>query len=431
MTFLMKYTYLFICLALLSSLPLQAQEPKATGGIFALTGATIETVTNGTVQGTLLIRDGKIVAIGDNVTYPDDATVIDCQGLTIYPGMIDGGTRIGLSEISSIELTQDYADVGELKPHMKALTAVNPNSPHMAITRMGGVTTALTVPSGGLFPGQAALINLYGYTPDAMAAGFEAIVMRFPSTARRGRRDSRSDEELEKDRKKALENINEIWAQAQEYHRVDSLHRATGSAAPAYYPEMAAMMPLLTGNAAMLIEVNRAEDILAAIEWVGEKKVKAILTGCAEGWRVAKEIAAAGIPVITGPVLELPTRDSDAYDRPYANPGIMQQAGVKVALRTEQTENVRNLPFHAGFAAAYGMGREEALRSVTIVPAEMFGLGDKLGSIEVGKVANLVIANGDIFEPRTQISHIFIDGWLMPYSSRQQRLYEEFLQRNP
>lgn len=409
-----------------------AQEPKAKGGIFLLKDATIETVTNGTVTGSILIQDGKIAAIGDDLVYPDAAEVIDCEGLTIYPGLIDGGTTLGLKEVFSIPLTMDNTELGDITPHMKALTAVNPSSTHIAINRMGGITTALSVPGRGIFPGQAALIHLYGYTPQAMFAGFEAVVMTFPSAARNGRRDRRSEEEIEEDRKKALKRINEVWVQVEEYARIDSLHKATGSPAPEYYPEMAALLPVVKQGAPLLIEVNRAEDILSAIDWVAEKDVNAIFTGCAEGWRVAEELAASEVPVITGSVINLPTRESDRYDSQYRNPGIMHQAGVTVAIRSDdrQSQNARNLPFHAGFAAAYGMGKEEALRAITIVPATIFGLEDEIGSIEVGKVADLLVTDGDIFEPSTQILHIFITGWQMPYSSRQQRLYEEFLERN-
>lgn len=409
-----------------------AQEPKAKGGIFLLKDATIETVTNGTVTGSILVQDGKIAAIGDDLVYPDAAEVIDCKGMTIYPGLIDGGTTMGLREVGSIPLTLDDTELGDITPQMKAITAVNPSSTHIAINRMGGITTALSVPGRGIFPGQAALIHLYGYTPQAMFAGFEAVVMAFPSAARRGRRDSRSEDEIEEDRKKSLKRINEVWIQVEEYARIDSLHEATGSPAPEYYPEMMALLPVVKEGAPVLIEVNRAEDILSAIEWVTEKDVNAIFTGCSEGWRVATQLAESGIPVITGSVLNLPTRESDRYDSQYRNPGIMQQAGVVVAIRSDdrQSQNARNLPFHAGFAAAYGMGKEEALRAITIVPATIFGLEDQLGSIEVGKVADLVITDGDIFEPSTQIHHVFISGWQMPYSSRQQRLYEEFLERN-
>ncbi len=185
------------------------------------------------------------------------------------------------------------------------------------------------------------------------------------------------------------------------------------------------------GDLPLLIEVNQASDIQTALKWIKEKGVKAILTGVSEGWRVADEIAKADVPVITGPVLSIPSRDSDRYDAAYTNPGKLLKAGVKVALRTSEAENVRNLPFNAGFAAAYGMGKEEALKAITIVPAEILGVDGHLGSLEEGKNATLFIANGDPFEPSTQIHHVFIDGYKIPMTSRHIRLYQEFLERNP
>ena len=184
----------------------------------------------------------------------------------------------------------------------------------------------------------------------------------------------------------------------------------------------------------MMIEVNAQKDIQAALKWVAEKKVKKVVfTGVSEGWREAENIAKANIPVITGPVIAIPNREYDRYDAQYANPGLMRKAGVKVAIRSNEdgNGNYRNLPYHAGFAVAYGMNKEEALRAITIVPAEILGVSNNLGSIEVGKSATLFVCDGDIFETKTQVSNVFIEGWKMPMQSRQTLLYDEFLKREP
>ena len=404
------------------------QVEKSTYGTFALTNATVKTVTKGRLeQATVIIRDGDIISVGQNATIPSDAQVIDCKGLTIFPGMIDGGTRLGLQEIGSISVTQDYDEIGELSPEMDALTAVNPNSVLIPVTRVSGVTTVITYPSGGLFPGTAALINLHGYTPEQMFGGFKAMVINFPSTGKRGRFDRRTDDDVKKDGEKAIKKLNDTWMRVKTYAAIDSA--TTGKAE--YNPELAALVPVLKGEMTAMVEVNKESDILSAISWIKQNKIKAILTGVAEGWRVADSIATSGISVITGPVLSMPSRDSDRYDQAYKNAGIMQKAGVKVALRTDEAENVRNLPFNAGFAATYGMGREEALKAVTIIPAEIFGVADKMGSIEAGKKANLFVSTGDPFEPATQIKYLFIEGWNVPLESRQTLLYEEFLKREP
>lgn len=406
-----------------------SQMPKGRTGTFALTNATIETVTNGTIQnGTLIIADGKIAEVGTNVTIPSGAETIDCSGLTIYPGMIDGGAQLGLSEVGSDARTRDFNEVGNINPHIQALTAVNPSSALIPVTRVSGVTTTLALPVGGLFSGTASLINLHGYTPDQMYAGFKGVVMNFPATGRRGRWDRRSDDDIKKNAEKALKELNDVWAKALQYHKIDSM---TGGKKQDYYPEMEALLPVVRGEMKLLINVNSANDIKTALKWIEEKKANAVICGAAEGWRVAEEIAKAGVPVITGPVLSNPTRAYDRYDKPYANAGIMQKAGVKVAIKSNDTENVRNLPYNAGFAAAYGMGRVEALKAITIVPAEIFGVADKYGSLEKGKVANLFVTDGDPFETKTNVKHVFISGWMIPMVSRHTQLYDEFLERSP
>ncbi|MFM8738870.1 MAG: amidohydrolase family protein [Cytophagales bacterium] len=410
----------------------QAQNPKAKNGTFALTNATIETVTKGTINnGTIVLSGGKIQALGTNVTIPANAQVIDCKGLRIYPGMIDAGGKIGLLEIGQIPQATDETEKGEVLPQIKALTAINPNSAAIPVTRVSGVTTTLVTPDGGLIPGTAALVNLFGYVPDQMYAGFEGVVVNFPNTGRRGFFDRRSDDEIKKASEKAMQQLNDVWDKALQYHKLDSATKGKGLS---YYPEMQSMLPVIRGERVLLIEVNAAKDIQAALKWIKEKKVKKVcLMGVSEGWRVADEIAKSGIAVITGPVIALPTRDYDRYDAAYANPGLLKKAGVKVAIRSleENNGNYRNLPYHAGFAVAYGMDKDDALKAITIVPAEILGVADKLGSLEVGKVANLFVCDGDPFETKTQIQHVFIDGWQIPMTSRQIELYNEFLKREP
>jgi len=426
----MQRIYSLIVL-LLMGMGISAQQvAKAQKGTFLLKNATIHTISKGDMVGDVLVKDGMIADVGTNLSAPG-ATEVDLTGKHLYPGFIDGGTRLGLSEVGSVSLTQDYSEIGDFIPHMQALTAVNPNSVAIPVTRTNGVTTVIAAPTGGLFPGTAALIDLVGYTPEQMYGGFKGIVMNYPSSGRRGRWDRRSDDEIKKAEEKALKKLNEIIEKARLYAKIDSAGNAVKKERNDYNPQMDALVPVIKGEATLMIEVNKDKDIKSAINWVRENKVKAILTGVAEGYRVAKELAESGIPVITGPVLSTPSRSSDRYDAPYANAGKMLAAGVKVAIRTMETENVRNLPFNAAFAAAYGMGVEEALKAITIVPAEIFGVADKYGSIEKGKFANLMVSNGDPFETKTDIEHLFIRGWKIPLESRHTLLYDEFLERSP
>lgn len=429
----MKKFKSIICFLALILLPILSQAQQLDGefikprnGRFLLQNATVVTVTKGNIQnGSVLIVNGKIEAVGTNIPA-GDAEVIDCTGQFIYPGLFDGGGRLGLVEVNSVPETQDFAEIGNVTPNMQALVAVNPNSEAIPVTRVSGVTTTLANPSGGIFPGTAALINLNGYTPDQMYAGFKGIILNFPTSARRSTFDRRSEEDVKKDAERAQKNLNDIWGRAVKYQAMKAANAELD-----YYPEMDQLAKAVTGELPLLVEVNAASDIEVAIKWIKDNGVKAILTGVAEGWRVADKIAASGLPVITGPMLSIPTRQSDRYDAAYTNPGIMAKAGVKVVIRSNDAENTRNLPFNAGFAAAYGMGKEEALKAVTINAAEVFGIAASRGSIEAGKDATLFVSSGDPFETRTQILHVFIDGYRVPMSNRHIKLYQEFLERSP
>ena len=203
-----KLTFLGFLLAIT---PLYAQQvKKAEKAAILLRNATLHTVSRGTVSGDLLIRDGLIADIGTNLAIHSGTAVLDCSGKHVYPGFIDGGSKVGLAEIGSISVTNDFSELGDFIPHMKALTAVNPNSVSIPVTRVNGVTTVFAKPEGSTFPGTGALIDLFGYTPDQMSCGSERVVMQFPSTGRRGRWDRRSDEDIKKETEKALKNIDQV-----------------------------------------------------------------------------------------------------------------------------------------------------------------------------------------------------------------------------
>ncbi len=425
-----------LTLTLLALVMFVQQDARPQQGTYAITNARIETVSNGTIErGTVVIQGDRITAVGENVSIPEGATVIDANGMHVYPGMIDSGTQLGLVEVGSVDETNDTNEVGDITPHMDALTAVNPNSVAIPVTRTNGVTTVITEPSGGLFPGSAAAINLVGYTPEQMdAGGARLMVLEFP------RKRSRffgfgggGDQDPEKAWKDAMAKLNEIWDRAEDYERISSAWEArpAGKDRPVHSPEMAALRPVVRGEIPLMIKADAEADISAALDWVAERELSnVILSGVAEGWRVAERIAEAGIPAFVGPVLATPSRDSDRYDRAYANAALLHDAGVKVALRSGEVENVRNLPFNAGFAAAYGMGREAALEAVTLAPATMLGIADDYGSIEVGKKANLFVSTGDPFELQSEIVGLFIDGFNVPIDNRHIQLYEEFLNRD-
>ena len=428
---------LTLFLSLLLALPAHAQKQPGYQGPFALTNAQIIVAPSDTMDsGTVVIREDSIAAVGPNVAAPDDVQIIDCEGLTIYPGFIDSGTHLGIAEVGSLPETQDYNEIGELTAHMNALTAVNPNTVHVPTTRVHGITSVITEPESGILPGTAALIGLHGYTPEQMHLGDVTLTkLDFPSVGRQGPSDDRSPETIKKEAKKALNKLNELWAQAERYARIDSAVAVQPEARrpPEFVPAMEGLIPVIRGEQPLMISANAAADISRALDWAEERGMldQVILSGAMEGWRVADEIAAAGVPVLVGSIMQPPSRESDRYDKAYHTPALLHEAGVTVALRSGKTENVRNLVFHAGFAASHGLGKTEALRAITTTPAEIFGVEDQVGTIEVGKRANLFVANGDPFQPATDVEHLFIDGYKLPLENRATKLYDEFLNRNP
>jgi imidazolonepropionase-like amidohydrolase len=280
----------------------------------------------------------------------------------------------------------------------------------------------------------ATLIDLFGYSPDSMAVKADAaMIMNWPISGRRGWFDQRTDEQLKEQFETQLKEMKETWNKAKFYHTMMSAFEASpsGKTQPDKDQQMEGMRNVFRGTLPVMIRVDREGDIKEALKWVADNPdVKFIFTSVAEGWRVADEIAAANVPVIVGPVLRLPSRGYDHYLRPYQNAGLLHKAGVLVALRTGQTENVRNLPFQAGYAATYGMPYDEAVKSITLNPAKIFGVDDRIGSISEGKIANLVVTNGDLLETMTQVEMVFIRGRDIPLTSRQEQLYRQFINRD-
>ncbi|MBB4089313.1 amidohydrolase family protein [Salinibacter ruber] len=428
---------LTLLVAFLLALPAHAQKQPGFQGPFALTNAQVIVAPGDTLDdGTVVIRDDSIAAVGPDVSVPSDAQAFDLSGQMVYPGFIDSGTHLGLAEIGSLPETRDFNEIGDLTAHMNALTAVNPSTVHVPTTRVHGITSVITEPENGILPGTAALIGLHGYTPEQMHLGDVTLTkLNFPSVGRQGPSDDRSPETIQKEAEKALTQLNDLWAQAERYARIDSAvaEQPEARRQPEFVPAMEGLLPVIRGEQPLMISANAAADISKALDWAEERGVldQLILSGALEGWRVADEIAAANVPVLVGSIMQPPSRESDRYDKAYRTPALLHDAGVTVALRSGKTENVRNLVFHAGFAAARGLGKTEALRAITTNPARIFGVADQVGTIEAGKRANLFVADGDPLQPATDVQHLFIDGYKLPLENRATKLYDEFLNRNP
>ncbi|HKV33807.1 MAG TPA: amidohydrolase family protein [Pyrinomonadaceae bacterium] len=410
-------------------------------GVFAIRNARIVTVSGPDIEnGTVVIRDGKIEVVGATVNVPANAQTIDGRGLSVYPGMIDAGTNMGLVEVpQGANGTVDLSEVGDFNPNAKAIVAVNPHSAHIAVTRVEGVTNTVTAPTGGLISGQAALINLLGTAPKEMAVVPQAaLVINYPRIAGGGgggfggpqQPQTNLSETLEANARQ-LEQIRKMLRDAEAYGRAqDAYAKDKSLPRPDQNVVFDSLVPYVRGAQPVIFRAEREAEIRGAIRFAEEMKLKPIILGGNDAWKVASLLKEKNVPVILTGVFTLPVREDDAYDTLYENPAKLQQAGVLFAISTgDSGPEVRNLPQYAGMAAAYGLSKTDALKAVTLNPARIMNAADRLGSIEAGKMANLVVTDGDLLEIRTHIRYLFIDGRPVVLSSRHTELNDSFKDR--
>ncbi len=385
----------------------------------AITGGTVYPVSGPKIDNaTVLIRDGRIAAVGTNVAVPAGATRIDAAGKWITPGFIDGAGQMGLREISAVQNTNEATLRGnEVAASFNVLEGINPASTLIAVNRMEGITSTVAVPNGSLIWGQAVMIDLDGETIDAMRVKSPvAMVADLSEGAKEAGGGSRAG---------VAQRLRRVLNDAREYatRRAD-FRRAQIQPLSASAADLEALQPVLRGELALLVVANRRSDIETALRIAREYKLKLILAGVAEGWMIPGEIAAAGVPVLVEPMDNIPT--FDALGIRYENAPLLAKGGVKVALMETATENTRDLRQQAGNAVASGMTWEQALRAVTLTPAEVFGVADRYGSLDAGKVANVVVWSGDPFDFSTGVEHVYIRGREIPLRSRQTELLERY-----
>jgi imidazolonepropionase-like amidohydrolase len=424
---------------LLFAAPLAAQSviPNNPGKkvTVAIRNATIYPVTSAPIaNGTIVIAEGRITAVGANAAVPAGATVIDGSGLSVYPGLIDSGTTVGLVEVDSVAGTVDTSELGDLNPNARAEVAVNPHSNVIPVTRVNGITTVLTAPEGGVISGTSALINLIGWTPAEMVLKAPvAMHIRFPRV-RSGFGDQPQDEEAEKEARKAytnqLEKLRDTMRDAQAYARASSARTADRNV-KRFDRDLIleALVPVIDGKVPVVLHASNARDVKAALEFADEFKLKAILSGVVDVAKSLPEIKKRDVPVILGPILALPPREDDAYDLLFGNAKLLYDAGVPFAIQSADAHQSRNLPYHAAACAAFGLPKDVALQAITINPARIFGVADRVGSLEVGKIANVIVTDGDPLEIRTNVRRLFIAGEEIPLDSYHTQLYEKFRKR--
>lgn len=324
----------------------------------------------------------------------------------------------------------DLAEVGQFNPHDVALTAVNPFSEHIAVSRYNGITSVLTAPVGGLISGTASLIDLSGWTGDQMAETRQAaLVVNYPRMGGgRGGRGGGHGGAAAPEPSVAVTQLRDYFADAKAYADIKAKLAAGQPGTQKIDLAMEAMVPFVRGERPVIFEAETAAQIRGALALSDAFRLKPVIRGASEAWQLADTLAARKVPVVVGPTYREPD-PSAAYDEIYANPGVLAKAGVLIAFQTTGASDVRDLPFQVGLTEGFGLDPDDALRAVTINPARIWGVADRLGSIEAGKVANLFVSTGDPMDPRSHVRYLFIRGELVPLVDRHTKFYDEFRAR--
>jgi imidazolonepropionase-like amidohydrolase len=410
----------------------------AADNSFLLRNVTIHPVSGAKIENaSLLVVDGKIADFGQKIAAKAKVRAIDGKGLHVYPGLIDSGSAVGLSEISSVRETTDIGEIGEFNPQLRALIAVNPSSEHIPVARANGITASMLVPgatavegrrgggSSTYIAGQVSLANLNGWTWEQMeirrGAALQLLWPAIPPT-----READPDgpppgfmamrrttfAENQRTQKEQVQKITEFFAEARAYRTA----KAAGIAGFKTDLKFEAMLPVLEGKLPLMIFAAREREIKEAVAWAEKQQVKFVLANVRRPGKMTEEIAKKKIPVILGTPFTSPAEEDDPYDEPYSLAGHLFAAGVKV-------------PYEAGQSVAFGLPQDEALKAVTLNAAEIWGIGDQYGSIEKGKIADLIVTDGDPLEVRTHVQMMFIKGESVDLESKHTRLYKQYLAR--
>ncbi len=401
---------------------------------FVLTGATVHTVSGATIpNGQVLVVDGRIAAVGEHVEA-ENAKVIDLTGQHLYPGLILATSSLGLAEIGAVRATQDTNEVGSYAPDVQSWIAINPDSELIPVARANGITHALAVPMGGVVTGQSGLIRLSGWTYEEMTIAKPVALHLFwpamgldltPKEQWHSKEEWKSPEDQAVERRAKLKEVDDFFEEARAYAK----SRREDKIVPAWE----AMMPLVRGEAPLMIHADDVRQIKAAVEWASAKGFRVILAGARDADMLAGYLAEKHVPVIYEQTFAQPAFDWQPYDVHFRAAEALRKAGVKVALSDGLgnwgAADARNLPYHAAQCAAFGMPPDEALRAITLTPAEILGVADRLGSIDAGKEASLIAVDGDLLDIRSHVTRMWIAGQETSLESRHTRLYEKYRHR--
>jgi imidazolonepropionase-like amidohydrolase len=426
-----------LALMLLGSALVAAQQKP-----IVLKGAKLLTISHGTIEnGVLVMEGGKITAIGPaaSVKFPKDAKVIDVAGMTVYPGLIDSETALGLTEISAEDTTNDLVEKSdEIMPHMHVYDAFHAESELIPVTRLNGITNAIVAPdSADTLPGQDAFIQLAGTSAADMLL-LRDVAMPLNFTGQQRRNESWEKRKFPETRMGMAAQLRQAFLDSQDYEqRLNDYERKKADAIRDKKPEpslpkrdlkLEALLPYLHGNKPVVLAATSPSDLETAVRLAQEFNLKIVLNHISHSRPVLDYITSLKVPVIVGPIYDAP-KDDERFDAVYSLPEELHKRGVKIAFASFDAHNSRNLPYQAGFATGFGLPEEEALKAITLNAAEIWGVADQLGSLDVGKTANLVVANGNPLDVKTDVKRVFIGGQEVPMTSRQTRLRDEYSTR--
>jgi imidazolonepropionase-like amidohydrolase len=415
---------------------------QSNSAVYAIKGAKVYTLAGAPIENaTVVLREGKIAAVGASVEIPAGAQVIDASGLEVYPGLFDPITQIGLDEVSAVNATVDVTELGNYNPDVVAATAVNPASAHIPVTRASGITHVVAAPGtsgfdsagGGVIGGQASAFNLAGWTMEDMQIKRSvAMVINWPTMETRSfdfatfSIQEKPFADVKKDYDKKIDEISDWLDRARHYAQ------AKEKGSPANFErdlKLEALVPVVEGKLPVLVIAAKAREIRSAVDFCTKQNLKMILGDGSEAWKVKDLLKEKKIPVILGPTLRPPEEEDAAYDREMTQPAELQSDGIPIAFASFGAAFSRRLSQYAGVAVAYGLPHDEALKAVTLNAAQMLGIADQLGTIEPGKMGNLIVTDGDPLEIKTQVRYLFIKGQLTSLENRHHELYEEYRKR--
>tara|TARA_B100000959_G_scaffold69017_1_gene73122 strand:- start:6414 stop:7808 length:1395 start_codon:yes stop_codon:yes gene_type:complete len=399
----------------------------------ALRGATIHTVTNGVIEnGTILFENGVIRAIGTDVEIPTGTRVVDVSGKHIYPGLIDAYSTVGISEIGSVDVSSDVNELGDFNPNVRAEVAVNAESRHIGTTRSAGVLVTLTTPGGGLISGMSSAMSLEGWDWEEMSLeSAAALNVNWPNPNSRGGRGGRGrgfgpgPQESPPTYAEQVQQLKDFFAEARAYRDATTAGEEVRTDS-----RYTAMIPALNGEIPVVVSADGAAQINDAITWAQQEGVRLVIRGGGDAIHVADRLVANDIPVILTSTMAAPGRDYEGYDGAYTMPARLHEAGVRFAISGGSGALYTNrLPWEAGVAVAFGLPEEEALKAVTINAAEFMGISDRVGSLEPGKQATLLITTGTPLDMTSDIEQSYIQGREIDMNDIQKHFFDKYMEK--